>query len=253
MSVTTKHRLVFCLALVALVLGSLQARAQTLPLDPKGFLPLAVGNSWTFTHRYLNDRPDLLGMSWDSPAYAYRDDVQIAITHTEQLDGQTYYVFSDLDYDFPPVPSFFLAGKKVRWDDQGRLMVRGQEGEFCLYDFSHEGTYEIPKQEDGVSQVNGSLGSYSSSIFFYRFVFDTDPHDVIMGRYVNFVYSFGLCYLDVGFGVEDYPVYYIIMEGRRAVIDGQQKDYADVLRPTLVQPGIWGAIKRSLPDASGKE
>ncbi|MFA6108594.1 MAG: hypothetical protein WDA75_07490 [Candidatus Latescibacterota bacterium] len=222
-------------------------------MDPRGFLPLSVGNSWTYTHRYLNDRPDLLGMSWDSPSWASRDDVKVEITHTEEIDGQTYYVFSDLDYDFPPVPSFFLAGKKVRWDDQGRLMVRWQDGEFCLYDFSHEGTYDIPEQEDGVSQVKGGFGSYSSLVFFYKFYFDTEPQDALVGRYVNFGYSFGLRYLDVGFGLEDYPVYYIILQSWKAVIDGQQVDYNDILRPSLVQPSVWGAIKRSLPDAAGKE
>ncbi|MFA6109291.1 MAG: hypothetical protein WDA75_11040 [Candidatus Latescibacterota bacterium] len=237
---------------MVLVLGSLQAQAQPSPLDPRGFLPLSVGNSWTFTHRYLNDRPDLLGMSWNSPAYAYRDDVQIAITHTEQIDGQTYYVFSDLDYDFPPVPSFFLAGKKVRWDEQGRLMVRGQDTEFCLYDFSHEGTYDIPEQEDGVSRCEGA--PYGSPPTYYNnFFFSTVPQDIIAGRWVQFAYSFGISYLDVGFGVEDYPVYYIIIEGRRAVIDGQQLEYVGIVRPTGVFTTTWGIIKERSLSGAGKE
>ena len=37
----------------------------------------------------------------------------IEITHTEMIEGQEYFVFSDIEYDWPPVPNLFLADQKV--------------------------------------------------------------------------------------------------------------------------------------------
>ena len=98
--------------------------------DPR-WLPLQVGNKSTYEHVYFNiissssypylfdglppleqailrivlDRPD-------GPALVIKR-FTIEITHTERIGGMTYYVFSDVDYNWPPVPNLFLADKKV--------------------------------------------------------------------------------------------------------------------------------------------
>lgn len=243
--------------LLLVALGWHYALAQPPPFDPQGFLPLAVGNSWTYTHRYLNLVPDVFPVPADSLRYVdgLRDDATIAITHTEEIEGHTYYVFSDVGYEWPPVPFFFLAGKKVRWDDQGRLMVRWQDTEVALYDFSRQGPYpgiaytteyDIPEQEEGVSKVKGDFTfySYSPNACFYRFSLHRVPEDFI-GRAVEFTYSFGLDYLDVSWGgTGDSPVYIITLWVKSAIIGERRLEYTEVVRPTPVQHSTWGAIKQ---------
>ena len=102
--------------------------------NPEDFLPLAVGNSWTYSHSYFNDL-DLIKPEIDPIPDSLRvalTEVTITITHTEEIDRHTYYVFSDLGYDFPRAPYFFLAGKKVRFAEDGRLMERSQDTELSL-------------------------------------------------------------------------------------------------------------------------
>ena len=82
-------------------------------------LPLAVGNSWVYLH-YLGEEGDR--------------DVTISITHTEDIEGHTYHVFSNMPYEDPPVHPFFLAGKKVRWEGD-RLLFRERDVEIAPYQF----------------------------------------------------------------------------------------------------------------------
>ena len=59
----------------------------------------------------------------------------IEITHTEVIDGLEYFVFSEADYAWPPFPSFFFEGKKVRLSDEGILMFRWEGQDIPVYDF----------------------------------------------------------------------------------------------------------------------
>ena len=113
------------------------------------FLPLEVGNRWTYEHSYHNysyskyfhwaepGNPvrTVLLAKYEIPGYPYYaadedwrmppDDLTeayrkltIEITHTEKIEGREYFVFSEVDYDWPPVPNLFLAGQKVRFSDE---------------------------------------------------------------------------------------------------------------------------------------
>ena len=135
-------------------------------VNPTDFLPLEVGNQWTYTHYYSNEFyvvyiPDVYGI-WAEPSSPIRKVVQalfglpgfpyypderdevgsydfdelnayqnpppreltFEITHTEIIEGHEYFVFGTVPYDWPPVPNFFLAGQKVRFSDEGTLLIR---------------------------------------------------------------------------------------------------------------------------------
>ena len=81
-------------------------------------LPLAVGNRWEYQlHVHFPYGP------------TYEIPILINITHTEEIYGHVYYVFSDppVDWEHPwvtfPIPFFFLAGKKVRWSSDGKDLL----------------------------------------------------------------------------------------------------------------------------------
>ena len=143
--------------------------------NPTDFLPLQVGNKWTYEHLYRNNfysfdkilyrldrdfywaEPGSLKRAvvralFEIPGYPFYPDMQngfpdepegtfahreftIEITHTEMIEGQEYFVFSDMEYDWPPVPNLFLAGQKVRFSDEGTLLFRWQGQDIPLYAF----------------------------------------------------------------------------------------------------------------------
>ena len=109
-------------------------------------LPLAVGNTWEYEYVFLRAgsgpyRPEELADGADYGGLIY-----IGITHTELIGKHTYYVFGNivheegsplpqwlsevgLELEKPPLPFFFLAGKRVRFD--GNWLVFNEHG----YDF----------------------------------------------------------------------------------------------------------------------
>lgn len=148
--------------------------------SPMDFLPLEVGNQWTYEHRYWNwfyelqygysfDYLDpveqlayrlkmeipghpLFATDFNPPPEDIRDfdrELTLEITHTETIEGHEYFVFSEPPYDWPPVPNICLVGQKVRFSDEGVLLIRRQEQDIPLYDFSQlqldtYTTYETP-------------------------------------------------------------------------------------------------------------
>ena len=155
------------------------------------FLPLEVGNQWTYEHVYHNsfyfydDFFFSYDYPWAAPGSSVRravvrallempefpfypddqgkrywsdhlDDVEryrnpplreltIEITHTEIIEGQEYFVFSDVPYDWPPVPNFFLTGQKVRFSDEGALLFRRNGQDIPFYVFQEEAYYITPE------------------------------------------------------------------------------------------------------------
>ena len=131
---------------------------------PTDFLPLQVGNQWTYKHRYENYanfselrdlKPEIriqipgypygnYGLPPDSLRWVERA-LTIEITHTEMIDGLEYFVFSHADYDWPPIPNLFWAGQQVRLSDEGVLLFRWNEQDVPLYDlnFQHPSSYSI--------------------------------------------------------------------------------------------------------------
>ena len=120
--------------IVALSIGLWAASWAEAEEQAQRMLPLAIGNRWEYLHfrYYLYDR-----------TFNHEELVTIGITHTEDIEGHIYYVFSDMPYEDPPVPAFFLAGKKVRWKDN-HLLFRQQDEDVALYQFKHDHSYAIP-------------------------------------------------------------------------------------------------------------
>ena len=116
-------------------------------------LPLAVGNRWDYEHIFI-----------DKTINTYLEQhVTISITHTEDIEGHTYYVFSDMLHHIPPVPYFFIAGKKVRWEGN-LLLFRQQDRDVALYQFEDQEIYDygIPETvSDTLVVVDTSLQSIS--------------------------------------------------------------------------------------------
>lgn len=174
--VTQRTRLVVPLMLCALLAPPAIAQEEGgFEGSPTDFLPLEVGNQWTYKHLYFNEVYGTHAIFFD---YAYdlelfdslvllmdrltmeipgyplppglADSVQpphdlkspgpreltLEITHTETIEGHTYFVFSQPAYDWPPVPTLCLAGQKVRFSDEGVLLVRQQEQDIPLYNFA---------------------------------------------------------------------------------------------------------------------
>ena len=125
--------------------GAVEAdTAGPIELNPLEYLPLEVGNRWTYEHVYASalhgEMKGLLPLEdeWSFPIdpLPYPEQtVTIEITHTEVIDGLEYFVFSEADYDWPPFPSFFWGGKKVRLSDEGILMFRWEGQDIPVYDF----------------------------------------------------------------------------------------------------------------------
>ncbi len=131
------------------------------------YLPLAVGNSWTYQHNYADNDADY--SQW--PAYTEHEFPQFTITveREEVINDTTYYVLSDMPSNWPPAPSYFIAGKKLRWEGT-HLMERTAEGEQALYRF--DGTN---KAEYAVSTDEGdtlaTVRRRPTSVPMYEFEF----------------------------------------------------------------------------------
>ena len=111
-----------------LVLGLTPLAAQTTK-DVQDYLPLAVGNSWTYTHEFFDARSGIA-----APIYLTAE-FTISILRTEVIDGETYYVFSDISTTMPEgLPNHFLNGKKLRWDGN-HLTEHDGTASFSLYRF----------------------------------------------------------------------------------------------------------------------
>lgn len=219
---------------------------------PDDFLPLAVGNSWTYMHGYQDmaytrpvpgyDWPDERPPDW---ALSGGGEVTITITHTEQIDGKTYYVFSEIPYEWPPAPYFFLAGKKVRFTEEGRLMERWQDSETALFDFGERESYSIPEHEGdtSVGKLYRPIKIFPDWITFYFGGHENNRED----RRAQFLQFFGMT--ESGFKFRpldlDYPSFVNIVSPRYAVLDGKRIDMQDATyRRTIVQSNSWGQLKR---------
>ena len=113
-----------------LVLGLTPLAAQTTK-DVQDYLPLAVGNSWTYKHEFFD------GRTWSAPPIYLTAEFTISILRTEVIDGETYYVFSDISTTMPEgLPNHFLNGKKLRWDGNN-LTEHDGTASFSLYRFSN--------------------------------------------------------------------------------------------------------------------
>ena len=102
------------LIMVALLLNTKAARAQE-SYQPSDFLPLQVGNSWTYFHTIDGDTispRDLLNFPFNSYDH-FNDRFTISVEGTEIIEGNTYYVISDVPRNWPPLPPHFIGGQET--------------------------------------------------------------------------------------------------------------------------------------------
>jgi len=213
------------------------AQEKTVSLD-EVFRILAVGNSWTYFHSY-SDR-----YNWQAGSL---QEVIVRITHTEVIDGQTYYVFSDLPYDDPPPPYFFLAGKKVRHDGQGCLLERVDGVDQVLYAFpiGIGFDYDIPGYEESVHVGQLAFGRDRLPSFHFSFPGGLGVPDSPWGNIATWVIDFGLfeCRLTgkdpATEWTDEGPERESRMRLLSAIIGGRQAWPP----PTAITPISWGQVK----------
>ena len=284
--------------LVALATGvcALQAMAQKIEFDfssginpaefeinPAEFVPLAVGNRWTYKQNYYSTLRypfeatyDDLGLTLEDieplliPGFPYGPDnpppyslllidnkpLTIEITHTEQIDGLDYFVFSDPEYDWPPMPDLFWAGQKVRLSEDGKLIFRWNGQDIPVYDL--DGPYTNPPASDpsptvtmpGVDPTFISIAE--RDLWFYRL---SGTSTRLSSLFFSFGYRWGYeCMFLQGYGISFFsnglfwtstaPVYINDLVAVSATIDGEEISY-EWPEPTAVQPTSWGALKNN--------
>ena len=163
-----------CLAQAA-VLPNWVLLAAATDYETADFLPLAVGNSWTYKHwSNITDPED----DWSTYRAQFPKKPQFTITveQTEVIDGATYYVISEMPDNWPTPPPHFIAGKKLRWEGT-HLMERTPEGEQAIYRFN--GTDEVGYKiatPGGYTRVTVKVYADPVPQYSFRFHDKDDPY-----------------------------------------------------------------------------
>ena len=179
------------------------------------------------------------------PAYINQESSEftIEVVRTEELDGQTYYVISDMPSFWPPTPHF-IAGKTLRWAGTQLMEHRGS-GEQALYRFdgTDETGYTVSTDE-GDSRVTVKV--YAEPVPRYSFSFHAAAYgDGSQGS--GFRAGYGCEKGRRNVHGEDHPLFINSITALRAVLGGTTVEYEDALIPTSTSSSSsWGAVKRSL-------
>lgn len=276
---------------VALAAGvcALQATAQKIEFDlspginpaefeinPAEYVPLAVGNRWTYKQNYYSTLRypfeatyDDLGLTLEDikplliPGFPYGPDnpppdsllyienkpLTIRITHTEQIDGLDYFVFSDPEYDWPPMPDLFWAGKKVRLSEDGKLIFRWNGQDIPVFALGRPPIVTMPGVDPTLVGGRGrtlqfyKFSGTSTRLPYLRFSFSYKSWDY---RYV-FIHGYGMGPIATDiFATHTSPVYINDLAPVSATIDGEEISYEwPEPTTTTVQPTSWGALKNN--------
>ena len=239
----TQSRLILSLAALLGLSLTRPARAEYQASD---YLPLAVGNSWTYDHDFYDlkgpDGERRYGDRSQWSAYLAQEFPQftIEVVRTEELDGQTYYVIGDMPSNWPPPPPHFIAGKTLRWEGT-QLMEHSSSGEQAIFRFDGHGTsYDIPEVE-GDNRVTVEV--FPEPVPLYAFYFHGNGEG---SRAFGFRAGYGLGRGGWGIAGEDYLAFTNDVRPLRAVLGGTSVEYEDALIPTSTSSSTWGAVKRSL-------
>ena len=264
---TRTHRL----TLVA-VLAVLTGPAAAADYEPADFLPLAVGNSWSFRHIML----DLYGEIFDDRNPPWQTGVvTITVERTEVIGDTTYYVLSDLPSGWAPAPPHCPVGKKLRWKGSD-LMVRTDTGEQSFFRFRGDAYYTIPLthgDDEVMRRGSGPTRPVPRSSFWFH-GYDGWTYPGFSGRYVGFLAGYGLDACSEFTEGEDHGVYKNSLEPLQATLvetsgsgsgsggDTRKSDdagpttrkvgYGDAedghgLPPSATAPSTWGQVKESSP------
>ena len=164
---TWKKTIQLTLAALLGLSGALPAAATE--YQASDYLPVAVGNSWTYDHDYYDIEKRFGDYDQWSAYFAQESsEFTIEVLRTEELDGQTYYVISEMPSNWPPPPPHFIAGKKLRWSG-AHLMEHSGSGEQAIFRFDGHGTsYDIPTVE-GDNRGHSCGGAQSRAMVFFPF------------------------------------------------------------------------------------
>ena len=248
----TKKRIRLILAALLSLSGVLPAVATD--YQASDYLPLAVGNSWTYKHKYS----DLISRSdWRDSFPAYFDqrpaldepfrlpEFTISVLNTEVIDGKTYYVISDMPANWPPAPQHFIAGKKLRWEGT-HLMERIAYGEQAIYRFDgdNEAGYTIPTDEV-VDVFKVEVRSTPVPRYLFSFISFNWEWSRGWGWGVDFLAGYG-----IGSGLfnvtgGDERIFNNRIDAIRAVLGGVTVEYKDAPNPTSSSSSSWGQVKQS--------
>ena len=188
-----------------LVAAPVLSQTTTRTFQVSDHLPLAVGNSWTYLMSYHDARHDPNATTY--PAFESFDpptpEVTFTILRTEVLDGETYYVFSDVPAGWPPAPAHCVAGKKLRWDGNN-LTEHDGTSSFSILRFrdapAGEGDYSFQEYDVSASDAKGDtsvrVGAVRNANMISKLSFSFSggrPPSVSL-RSVHFVTGYGMTY-----------------------------------------------------------
>ena len=244
----TKKRIHLILAVILSLSGVLPVAATD--YQASDYLPLAVGNSWTYKHK-LYDLERRYGekSQWSTYMAQVHDPRRFTITvlRTEVIDGKTYYVLSDMPANWPPAPPHFIAGKKLRWKGT-HLMERTADGEEALYRFdgANETGYAVSTDE-GANQVEVTVRFEPVPRYTFDFLGFEEG-----GGGTRFIAGYGIeiCVRTI-FGT-DHPLFANDVKALRAVIGGRSVEFSDALTPTSTSSSSWGEMKQSWLAGEGR-
>lgn len=271
------------IGLIGALLLSL-SEVRPVAADASDWLPLAVGNSWLYHHDYYDGYlPNIVAHKIFTEWVNYIGiDFSLSVLRTEEIDGHTYFVISDMPKYWPPVPRQFIAGKKLRWEGD-HLMERTADGEQALFRFdgtsstSGEASYVVTTPE-GTIQVT-AREIRANDAHSYAFVFSGgagpvrvyEPYDVIdygdldatgelewprpdFGARVTFLKGFGVQVCDVELYDDDAPIFFNAQEAKHAEINGRTVTVREAREESVVQlkasdatrieGDSWGKIKQ---------
>ena len=235
--------------------------------DASDWLPLAVGNSWTYSHRYSDHNADY--SQWTNYTAPYGiPQFTLSVLQTEVIDDKTYFVISDMPEYWPPVPPQFIAGKKLRWvGDQ--LMERTVDGEQALFRFggtsgasgasgeasyavtTSEGTLQVTSREnrsehthDNYFGFSGGAEAAGPSNWYELLTGGQSGATVGLGAAIIFLKGFGVQQGQMALYDGDAPLFKNIQAAKHAVING---------RTVTVEQARAAAGRASSSDASSIE
>ena len=230
------------------------------------YLPLAVGNSWTFAH----DVHDPYGGVFPDDNPGNTGHVTITVERTEVFGDTTYYVLSDLPSGWAPAPPHCPVGKTLRWKGS-ELMERTDTGERSFFRFEGPNPYTVPLTH-GDDEVNRQHHtSYPATAISFQFeghdgwdwVSEFEPGEVdwVSIRTVAFLGGYGFSGCTEWMPGPDYKVFINSLGCLRATLaeasDGgatgqsgtttRTISYEDALDgpPSATASSTWGQVKGS--------
>ena len=235
----TKTTIQLALAVLLGLSGALPAAATE--YQASDYLPLEVGNSWTYEHTYLDNEADYDQWSTYAAQFPETPQFTIEVLYTEELDGQTYYVISEMPAWWPPAPPHFIAGKKLRWSGT-QLMEHSGSSEQGLYRFDANETGYTISTDEGDNRVTVHPGADPVPRYFFEFHADAYGDARQGGSFrAGYGYEKGAQLISGG----DYPLFTNQLKPIRAVLGGTAVEYEDALIPTSTSSSTWGVVKQS--------